>query len=299
MPKTGLAEYEALATVARLKSFRAAARELRLSPSALTNAIKGLEARLGVRLFNRTTRSVSTTQAGEQFLARITPALAQIDAAIEAVNGQREKPAGTLRINTHALAARQIITPLVAEYLRRYPQMNLEIATDTAFVDIVAGGFDAGIRLADGLPKNMIGVPIESQERRFVVGSPAYFRDHPVPEKPKDLLAHRCILARLGSGAIWQWKFARRGKRVTVDVQGALTLDEPNVMRDAAVAGIGLLYLNESVLADDIAKGRLVPVLTDWTPPYPGISLYYPGRRQVPAGLRAFIDLIQEFRRSQ
>jgi DNA-binding transcriptional LysR family regulator len=299
MPRSGLAEYEALSALSRLKNFRAAARELGVAPSALSNTIAALEARLGVRLFNRTTRSVAITEAGEQFIAQILPALAQIEAAVEAVNGHRETPAGLLRINTNALAVRQIVGPVIAEYLRRYPKMRIEIVTDSAFVDIVAGGFDAGIRLADAIPKDMIAVPIQMQERQFVVGSPAYFRENAPPVMPKDLLAHRCILGRLGSGAIWQWEFERQGNALSFDVRGPLTLDEPNAMLDAALAGIGVAYLNEVLVKEYIETGRLIPVLEDWTQPYPGISLYYPGRRHVPAGLRAFIDLIRQLRRKE
>jgi DNA-binding transcriptional LysR family regulator len=294
MRTTGLTEYEALEAVARLKNFRAAARELRISPSALSNAIRSLESRLGVRLFNRTTRSVALTEAGEQFVTRVMPALAEIEAAVEAVNGQRATPTGTLRINTHSLAAREIIAPLVAEYLRRYPQMRVEIATTSAFIDIVAGGFDAGIRLANALPKDMIGVSIAATENRFVVGSPGYFEHNPIPQKPKDLLDHRCILARLGGGAIWPWPFEQGGERLSLQVQGPMIIDEPNVGREAVLAGIGLYYINEFLVADDIAGGRLIRVLDDWTPPYAGMSLYYPGRRHVPAGLRAFIDVIRD-----
>ncbi|MDB5430132.1 MAG: HTH-type transcriptional regulator [Caulobacter sp.] len=297
MRTTGLTEYEALDAVARLKNFRAAARELRISPSALSNAIRSLEARLGVRLFNRTTRSVALTEAGEQFVTRLSPALAEIEAAVEAVNGQRATPSGTLRINTHSLAGREIIAPVVAEYLRRYPQMKLEIATTSAFVDIVAGGFDAGIRLADTLPKDMIGVSIAAAESRVVVGTPGYFEHNPIPRNPKDLLGHRCILTRVGGGAIWPWPFQLGDKRLGLDVQGPLIVDEPNVGREAVLAGIGLYYINEFLVADDIATGRLIRVLEDWTPSYAGMSLYYPGRRHVPAGLRAFIDVIRDVNR--
>lgn len=299
MPRTGIAEYEALAALARLKNFRAAARELGVAPPALSNTIAALESRLGVRLFNRTTRSVALTDAGQQFVARIVPALAEIDAAVEAVNGFRQTPLGVLRINTNAIAIRQLVGPVVAEYLWRYSQMKVEIVTDSDFVDIVAGGFDAGIRLADYVPKDMIAVPIESEERQLVVGSPRYFETKPMPVVPKDLLAHRCIQGRLRSGAILPWEFERGGTKLTLDVPGPITLDEPNAMVDAALTGVGIAYLTEVLVAEHIASGRLVQVMEDWTPPYPGISLYYPGRRQVPAGLRAFIDLIRELRRGK
>jgi DNA-binding transcriptional LysR family regulator len=298
MPRTGLGEYEAVLVLSRRASFRAAARELGVSPSALSNTVAALEARLGVRLFNRTTRSVSMTEAGEQFVGRLAPALADIQSAVEAVNSHRDTPAGTLRINTTAEAAQLIVSTIMAEYLRRYPQMKIEIATETALVDIVAAGFDAGIRLAEAVPQDMIAVPIGPEQRQVVVGSPSYLDGRTAPQTPGDLLAHDCIRARMASGAIWRWEFERRGVPVAVDVQGPLTLDEPHVMLDAALAGIGLAYLNERQVAPHLAAGRLVRVLEDWTPPYPSLSLYYPGRRHVPAGLRALIDLIRDLRRT-
>jgi DNA-binding transcriptional LysR family regulator len=298
MPRTGLGEYEAAVVLARRANFRAAARDLGVSPSALSNTIAGLEARLGVRLFNRTTRSVAMTEAGEQFVARVAPALAEIDGAVEGVNSHRQTPAGTLRINTVAEAARRIVAPIIAEYLRRYPEMKVDIATDSALVDIVAGGFDAGIRWAETVPQDMIAVQIAPEERRAVVGSPEYFSENPKPMTPGDLLSHRCIRGRLGSGVIWRWPFESHGAEMAVEVQGPLTLDEPNVMLDAALAGIGIAYLNEAQVAEELAAGRLVRALEDWTPPYSGYALYYPGRRHVPAGLRALIELIREIRRT-
>lgn len=296
MPRTGVAEYEALCTVARLRNFRAAAQELGVAPSALSNTISGLETRLGVRLFNRTTRSVALTEAGEQFVAQLVPALARIDAAVESINGHRETPAGVLRINTNAIAVRQVM-PIVAEYLSRYPQMKVDIVTDSNFVDIVAGGFDAGIRLAEAVPKDMIAVPIVPTERHLVVGAPSYFAGRTQPMVPKDLGSHCCILSRLGSRVRSQWDFERQGTKVLVDVKGVVTLDEPNAMLDAALAGVGLAYLDEFLAGEHIAATRLLPILEDWTEAYPGISLFYPGRLHVPAGLRAFIHLIREWRR--
>ena len=289
-----LAEFDAIVAVARLRNFRAAAAELGLSPSALSHAVAAFEARLGVRLFNRTTRSVSLTDAGEQFIAQIVPALGDIHRAVEAINSHRETPAGHLRINSSAGAARMILTPLFIEYLRRYPEMKLTLVTEGRLIDIVEQGFDAGIRLAEAVPQDMIAVPIGGEIRTIVVGAPAYFARFPVPLVPGDLLRQRCIRARLASGALWHWEFERRGERVAIDVPGSLTLDESSLMVEAALAGEGLAFVNEWAVARHVADGRLVPVLEDWTPPYPGICLYYPGRRHVPAGLRALIDLIRE-----
>jgi DNA-binding transcriptional LysR family regulator len=296
MTRPSLVELEAVATIARRGSFRAAALELGMSSTAVSHAVAGLEARLGVRLFNRTTRSVSLTAAGEQFLAQVAPALADIRAAVEGVNAHRETPTGTLRLNTSVGAARQILGPLILEYMARYPDMRVDIVTEGALVDIVKGGFDAGFRLAEFVPQDMIAVPLGPEQRSVVVGSPDYFARHPAPQTPEDLRRHRCIRARMASGKIYRWEFEQRGEVMEIDVDGPLTLDESTVMRQAALAGVGLSYLSIWDVADDIAQGRLVAALEDWSPPYPGLCLYYPGRRHAPAGLRAFIDLIREVR---
>jgi DNA-binding transcriptional LysR family regulator len=295
---TGLTEYEAVAAVARLGSFRAAATELGMSSSALSHAVAALEVRLGVRLFNRTTRSVSPTDAGEQFIARIAPALADISGAIERINSHRDTPTGTLRINTSAGAARMILTPIVFDYLRRYPDMNVTLVTEGRLVDIVGQGFDAGIRIAESVPQDMIAVPIGGEIRMMVVASPDYIERHGRPQVPADLHQHQCIRARMATGAIWRWEFEKHGEAVEIDVNGALTLDEMTLMLEAALAGVGVAYLNQWSVREHIIAGRLIPVLEDWCPPYPGLCLYYPGRRHVPAGLRALIDLIREKNRA-
>jgi DNA-binding transcriptional LysR family regulator len=280
--------------VSRRGSFRAAAAELGMSPTALSRAVNGLEARLGVRLFNRTTRSVSLSEAGEQFIARVAPALSEIRSAMEGVNNLRDKPAGTLRINSTRSAAQQILVSVVLEYLRRYPDMKVEVVTERRLIDIVADGFDAGIRPRNVVPGDMIAVPFGADLRFAVVGSPAYFEDNPPPRTPGDLMRHHCIRARLPSGAISRWEFAQRLETLTIDVPGVLTLDEPTMARDAAVAGAGLAYMREAWIAQDVAAGRLVSVLNEWMPSAPGLCLYYPGRRNVPASLRAFIAVIRE-----
>lgn len=293
--KAGFTELEAVIAVARLGGFRAAAAELNMSPSALSHAVSALEARLGVRLFNRTTRSVAPTDAGEQFIARVAPALGEIGGAIEAVNSHRDTPSGHLRINTSAGAARMILAPIIFDYLRRYPDMQVSLVTEGRLVDIVGQGFDAGIRIAEAVPQDMIAVPIGGPLRGLVVGAPDYFERHAPPTSPADLANQRCIRARLSTGAIWHWEFERHGESIAVDVSGALALDEMNLMVDAALAGVGLAYLTEFYVADHIASGRLVTVLKEWTQPYPGLCLYFPSRRHVPAGLRALIDLIREY----
>jgi DNA-binding transcriptional LysR family regulator len=288
-------EYEAIVALARTSNFRAAAAELGMSASALSHAVAAVEARLGIRLFNRTTRSVSLTQAGEQFVARVAPALADIRDAVEQVNVHRETPIGTLRVNAAVGAAWQFM-PTVLEYMRRYPEMKVDIVTENKLVDIVAGGFDAGIRLAEYLPQDMISVPLGDRQRMLLVGSPDYFARNPPPKVPADLLMHRCIRMRMPSGNIWSWEFERRGEDIKIDIDGPITLDEPRLMLEATLAGFGLCYMNEWNVAAHVADGRLVTAMEEWTPPFPGLCLYYPGRRHVPAGLRAMIELIRERR---
>ena len=294
MYKSRLVELEAVLAVARRQGFRSAAAELGMSTSALSNAVAGLEASLGVRLFHRTTRSVSLTEAGEQFVARVAPAFADIRGAMEAASSQRQTPAGTLRINTALGAARMIFAPLVVEYLQRYPDMTVDIITEGRTIDIVAEGCDAGIRPRELVPRDMVRVPIGRDMRMAVVATPEYLAEHPKPMSPADLGAHHCIRARMPSGAPYRWEFAQHGETLHVDVPGTLILDAPVLMLDATRASMGLAYLAEWYVVDDIAAGRLVRVLQEWTPPFAGLALYYPAGRHVPPGLRAFIDLIRE-----
>jgi DNA-binding transcriptional LysR family regulator len=295
MNRSGLVELDTVVAVARLGGFRAAAIELGVSATSVSNAVAGLEARLGVRLFNRTTRSVSLSEAGEQFIAAVGPALSDIHAAMEATNSRRGRPAGTLRLNCPAAAVRLILVPVVLEFQRRYPEVRVDIVTDKQLIDIVAKGFDAGIRTRDAVPGDMIAVPFGPELRSVVVGSPAYLREHPAPDKPKDLMAHRCIRARWPSGALYRWEFAKRGRALTIDAPGSLTLDEPTLMRDAALADAGLAYMWEARVKDDLARGHLVSVLDDWMPSSPGFCLYHPDRRNVPAALSAFIDMLRDY----
>jgi DNA-binding transcriptional LysR family regulator len=297
MSRGRMIEYEAAVAVARRRSFRAAAVELGLSTTALSQAVADLEARLGVRLFNRTTRSVSPTEAGEQFVAEIAPALTAIRDAADAANRHRSTPTGTLRLNATARAARRV-RPIIFEYLNRYPEMAVEIVAEEKLVDIVQDGFDAGFRLAEHVPADMIAVPLGRDERLIVVGAPAYLAGRTAPTEPGELMQHACIRTRLSGGALYRWEFEKGGETARVDAPGRLTLNDADLIREAALAGYGLAYLSEWDVAGDLAEGRLVQLLADWTPPFPGVCLYYPGRRHVPAGLRAFIDLIQERRRS-
>ncbi|WP_033048279.1 LysR family transcriptional regulator [Sinorhizobium meliloti] len=293
-----LAELEAVLAVSSQGGFRAAARELGISSSSLSQQIASLETRMGVRLFNRSTRSVVLSAAGEQFVASVGPALEAIRNAVEHVDEHRAEATGTLRINTSVGATRMVLTPLILEYMRRNPQMAVEIVTEGALVDVNAKGFDAGIRIREAVPPDMVVVPIGDSIRPTIVGSVEYFRRHGRPELPADLQNHMCIRARMASGAIYRWEFERRGESFALDVPGKLVLDDSDLMLRAARDGAGLAYLNEWQVADDIAEGRLEQVLADWTPPYPGLCLYYPGRRNLPAKLRRFVDLIHESRES-
>ncbi|HZZ95138.1 MAG TPA: LysR family transcriptional regulator [Usitatibacter sp.] len=293
MKKPALAELAAVLAVARRGSFRGAATELDLSTSALSQTIAAFEASLGVRLFNRTTRSVSLSEAGVQFVESIAPAVAVIRAAMEQAGSLRDTPSGTLRINTSVGAARQVM-PVFMAFLRRYPEMNLDIVTETRKIDIVRDGFDAGIRLAGSVPKDMIAVSFRKEQRFAIVASPAYFAGRTRPAKPSDLLAHTCIRTRMPNGAIEPWELSRRGGKQRIDVKGVITLDEPTLMLEAARAGLGLAYLTEWNVAADLAAGTLVRVLADWTQSLGDLCLYYPSRRHIPAGLRALIALVRE-----
>lgn len=287
-------ELEAVVAVARLGGFRAAAREIGMSSSALSHAVSALETRLGVRLFNRTTRSVALSEAGEQFVAEVAPALAAIRSAVERVDDHRSEPSGILRLNMAPGAARLILEPLVLEYLRRYPKAGIEIATDNTLVDVVGLGFDAGIRPANLVPPDMIAVPITRSMRLLVVGAPPYFAERGKPNTPAALIHHQCIRARLSAGSIYRWEFERHGEPVEIDVPGALTLGDSQLMMQAALAGWGLTYLSEDSTRPHIEAGRLNAVLEEWSPTAEGMSLYYSSRRHVPAKLRAFISLIRE-----
>lgn len=293
MAKASLIELEAIAAVARIGGFRAAARELGMSSSALSHAVAALEQRLGVRLFNRTTRSVALSPEGERFVAEIGPALAAIDGALENVGEQSADPSGTLRINMALGAARMFLTPLFLEYARLYPRVELEIVTEGALVDVTGLGFDAGIRLAEAVPPDMIAVPIVAEIRSLVIAAPEYFETWGVPRVPADLYGHRCIRARMASGKLYRWEFERRGEAVLIDAPGTLTLDESGLMLEAALAGAGLAYIADPAVADHIHASRLMTVLEDWTPPYRGPCLYFASRRHIPTRLRALIDLIR------
>jgi len=291
MYRPSLNDLDAVLAIARKGSFRAAALDLGMSTTALSNALGKLEATLGVRLFNRTTRSVSPTDAGRLFVERAGPALQDIHGAMEAVRSQQATPSGTLRINAFATAAREILSPLVLEFLRRHPQVHVDLVTEGRLVDIVAEGFDLGVRASDLVPTDMIAVSLGRPQRYAVVGSPAYFEKHKRPRVPPDLVDHPCIRVRLPNGALYRWQFEKRGQAAQIDVDGPITLDEASLARTAVLEGMGLGFFMERDVRADMETGRLIRVLEDWTPPRTGLSLYYPGRRNPSAALRAFIDL--------
>jgi DNA-binding transcriptional LysR family regulator len=292
-----LAHLQAFATVARLRSFRAAAQALGVSPSALSHTLRELENRLGVRLLNRTTRSVAPSEAGAQLLARLAPALQDIDGALDALNDFRSTPLGTLRINAPRAAAEWVVAPLLAGFLAANPGMHCELVANDALVDIVSEGFDAGVRFGESLQQDMVAVPIGPPQRMIVVAAPDYLARHGTPQSPRDLPQHECIRLRFPSGVLYRWEFARRTpageEKLEVAVDGRLTLGEMPLLVRAAVDGVGLAFVFEQYARAELAAGRLVSVLDEWCPSIPGLFLYYPSRRHLPAGLRAFVEMLR------
>jgi DNA-binding transcriptional LysR family regulator len=276
--------------VARHRSFRRAADETGRTPSALSHALRALEERLDVRLLNRTTRSVALTEAGEQLYARVAPAFRDIHDALDDLNSFRGTPAGTLRLNAARSSTEMVLRPLVSRFLEAYPQVRVDIVISNALIDLVSGGFDAGVRFGETIAQDMIAVPIGPRQRSAVVASPDYFARHPVPMHPRDLKMLPCIRLRFDSGRHYAWEFEKDGTEIAVEVNGPLTMNDQSLMVEAALDGVGLTYAFEGQVADLVAAGRLMRVLEDWCPPYSGFHLYYPSRRQLPATLRAFID---------
>lgn len=285
-----LQDLQAFSAVARLGSFRRAAVEMGVSASALSHTIKGLEQRLGLRLLHRTTRSVSPTEAGRQLLARLAPALQDIACALEDINAFRDSPMGTVRINAPRAACQWVLAPLVSAFLQRHPGMRVEVVADDRFVDIVAEGFDAGVRFGESLQQDMVAVPLGPAQRFVVVASPEHIARHGRPKHPRDLQRHPCIRIRFPSGSYFKWEFVKRQHTVQVEVDGPLASDDLSLMVQAAEAGVGLAYTYEQHAQPGLQAGRLVTVLDDWCPRVPGFCLYHPSRKLMSAGLRAFID---------
>ncbi len=294
MRDAGLRGLEAVLAIARLGSFRAAAIHLEMSTTALSHTVGRLEGGLGVRLFNRTTRSVSLTDAGRHFVARVAPALSEISTAMEEVRSRRVTPSGLIRINASPTGARAVV-PLALDFLRRYPDMHVDLVTEGRLVDIIADGFDLGIRTADLIPRDMIALALGEPQRYAVVVAPAWLETHPMPLSPADLAPEDCLRVRLPNGALFPWHFEKNGQVVLVDAEGRLTTDEASITRAAVRDGTGIAFAIEQDVIEDIESGRLVRLLEDWTPPRPGFPLYYPGRRNPSAGFGAFLALAREW----
>jgi DNA-binding transcriptional LysR family regulator len=279
--RENVSDLMAFLAVARTSSFTRAAQQLGVSQPALSHALKGLEARLGLRLLNRTTRSVSTTQAGERLLRTIAPHFDGIEAGLAALTELRDRPAGTVRITVGDQPAESILLPAVARLLPAYPDLNVEISVNNGFVDIVAERFDAGVRLGETLAQDMVAVRIGPDMRMAVVGSPAYFAGRPSPRAPHDLAEHVCIgLRYTAQGGIGVWDFEKAGRAVNVRVEGQLIVNNIALVRLGALQGVGLAYLPEDYVAPLVSTGALVSVLEEWCEPFPGYHLYYPSRRQ-------------------
>lgn len=285
-------------TVAKHMSFRRAAADLARTPSAVSHAMRVLEEKLGVRLLNRTTRSVALTEAGARLLARVQPAFQDLDEALEDLNALRSSPVGTLRINAARASTQMVLLPLVCSFLAERPGMKVELMINNGLVDTVAEGFDAGVRFGERVAQDMIAVPIGGPQRSAVVASPSFFDRHPKPFSPEALRGLPCIQLRFGSGRLYDWEFDGPHGEQRVQVDGPLVCDDQPMMIDAALRGAGLAYVFEAQVAHHIASGALVRVLEEHCAPYPGFYLYYSSRRRVPVALRAFIDHVQQLRRT-
>jgi len=294
MPRTNLDDIVAFIAVARARSFTRAAAQLGVSQSALSQTVRGLEARLGLRLLTRTTRSVSATQAGERLLQAASQRIEEIEAELAALAALREKPAGTIRITAHDHAARAVLLPALAKLLPEYPDIKVEIVIDYGLTDIVTERIDAGIRTGEMVAKDMIAIRIGPDLRSAVVGAPAYFASRAKPKTPQDLTAHNCINLRLPThGGLYAWEFEKGAREIRVRVEGQLICNGSGAMLEAALAGFGLAYLPEQDIEPYLADGRLIRVLADWCPPYPGYHLYYPSRRQPTPAFALLVDALR------
>ena len=295
MSRARIPELTAFIAIADQRSFRAAARTLEVTPSALSHMMSALEARLGVRLLNRTTRSVALTEQGEQLLRRVRPAIADLEEAVNEIALARDRPAGTIRISCAESAGALLVRQVLPAFLATYPDINVEFVIDGRMVDIVADGFDAGVRLLEAVPRDMIAVRFGSDMRMVAVASPQYIAKQGTPRAPHDLMHHRCIRFRFDSGAIYRWDLERRGKSANIDVPGQLTLGNTKLMIEAALAGVGIAWIPEDQIAEHLAAGRLKVVLADWSPYFPGLCLYYPSNRHPPNALRLFALAVRDW----
>jgi Transcriptional regulator len=294
MPRPPLSDIQAFLTVARERNFTRAAAQLGVSQSALSHTIKGMEERLGLRLLTRTTRSVAVTEAGERLLNTIGPHMQEIEAGLAALGALRDKPAGTLRITTAEHAAKTILWPKLKSFLPRYPDIKVEVVIDAGLTDIVAERFDAGIRFGEQVAKDMIAARIGPDMRMIVVATPEYFKQHPCPKKPQDLTEHNCINLRLPTyGGLYAWEFEKGRRVLNVRVDGQLVFNSLWFILDAALAGRGVAYLPEDMVASHLAAKRLKQVLADWCPPFSGYHLYYPSRRQASPALSLLVEALR------
>jgi DNA-binding transcriptional LysR family regulator len=294
-----LRDLSAFIAVARTRNFRRAALEQNVSVSSLSQRLRDMEERLGVRLMNRTTRSVGLTEAGELLLARVGPAISDVSDALDQVRGLRGVPSGRLRINAPPPAIDLVLAPMAAPFLEAYPQIELEIVSDSSFVDIVAAGFDAGVRYGEHLEQDMIAVSLGPPQRYAVVASPQYVAQHGRPKQPRDLLDHACIRIRFGSGSMPDWEFEKAGRVVKVSPAGRLIVNYPGLAWRAALDGVGFWPTFEGYVLDEVKSGALIRVLDDWCEPFPGPFLYYPSRRQLPSALAAFVAFVAEWRKQE
>lgn len=294
MPRTDLDDIVAFLAVARERSFTRAAAQLGVSQSALSQTLRGLEAQLGIRLLTRTTRSVAPTEAGERLLRAAGPRLDEIDAELAALSELRDKPSGTIRITAHDHAVKAVLWPGLEKLLPDYPEIKIEIIVDYGLTDIVAERFDAGIRAGEMVAQDMIAVRIGPDMRSAVVGAPSYFARRPEPKNPQDLTQHNCINLRLPThGGLYAWEFEKDGRELRVRVEGQFVFNATAPMLDAAMAGFGLAYVPDDAVTAQIADGRLIRVLADWCPPYPGYHLYYPSRRQPTPAFALLVEALR------
>jgi len=293
MTENDLSALSAFVVVAEERSFTRAAKRLGVSPSAMSHAMRGLEERVGVRLLSRTTRSVAPTEAGQELVAQLRPALSEVHVALDRVAGLRKKPAGRVRLLVPRFAAGTVLAPKLGEFARKYPEVVLDVTTNDSRMDIVAAGFDAGIHFGEYIEKDMIAVRVSPDHRPAIVGSPAYIQSHGKPKLPSDLLRHRCINFRHGDAGIYRWEFEKGKKSLSVGVSGPLIVDDQDLVTQAALGGVGLAFISEQYVLDHLQSGALVRVLENWCQPFPGFFLYYPSRRQQPAALTALIETLR------
>jgi DNA-binding transcriptional LysR family regulator len=293
MLENDLSALSAFVVVAEERSFTRAGKRLGVSPSAMSHAMRGLEERVGVRLLSRTTRSVAPTDAGQDLLAQLRPALSEVHVALDRVAGLRKKAAGRVRLLVPRFAAGTVLAPKLGEFAHKYPEVVLDVTTNDSRMDIVAAGFDAGIHFGEYIERDMIAVRVSPDHRPAIVGSPGYFQSYAKPKSPRDLLRHRCINFRHGDAGLYRWEFEKGKKCLSVGVNGPLIVDDENLVRQAALDGVGLAFLSEERVVPYLESGALVRVLESWCQPYPGFFLYYPSRRQQPAALSALIETLR------